>query len=105
MMFSPGNLLLFTPFYFKNSAVPKNKFFVVLHKNDEGFILGSLPTSRDHLPDDLKKHGCVRCDKRQIICYCFKQGVVVTKAGGFQFEKNTYLYGKELNDYTVPNLK
>lgn len=29
-MFEEGNLLLFTPFYFKNGALPQPKFFLVL---------------------------------------------------------------------------
>ncbi len=97
-MYTPGNILYFTPFFFKNLAQPKPKYFVVLHNDTAGFILASLPTRGNHIPDDLKQHGCIRCDRRQIICYHIPKNHPVTD-DGFTFPMDTYMYGKELNDY------
>jgi hypothetical protein len=99
-MFTPGNLLFFTPFYFNNNNEPKRKFFVVLHNENNKFVMASLPTSKDHIPDDLKKHGCICCEQMQIICYCIKKHVVITNTG-FSFDKDTYMYGNELGDYDI----
>lgn len=53
-MFETGNLLLFKPFLFKNGALPKNKFMVVLGKDADGsMVLASLPTSKDYVPSDM----------------------------------------------------
>ena len=99
-MFTHGNLLFFTPFYFKNNNEPKKKFFVVLHNDNKQFVMASLPTSKDHIPDDLKKHGCICCEQMQIICYYIKKHTVITD-NGFAFDKDTYMYGNELGDYDV----
>lgn len=42
-MFTPGNILYFTPFYFKNGAPSKNKYFIVLKDVDGQLVLASLP--------------------------------------------------------------
>jgi hypothetical protein len=99
-MFTTGNLLFFTPFYFKNQNDPKNKFFIVLHNDENRLIIASLPTSQDHIPEHLKKHGCINCEQMQIICYFIKNNTVITD-NGFRFDKDTYLYGKELGDYEI----
>jgi hypothetical protein len=99
-MFTTGNLLFFTPFYFKNQNESKNKFFIVLHNDKNKLIIGSLPTSQDHVPECLKRHGCICCEQMQVICYCIKNNTVIT-GNGFYFEKDTYLYGKELDDYEI----
>lgn len=99
-MFTPGNLLLFTPFYFKNNNEPKRKFFVVLHNENNKFVMASLPTSQDHIPDNLKKYGCICCEQMQIICYYITRGTPITD-NGFAFDRDTYMYGNELGDYDV----
>lgn len=64
-MFEEGNLLLFTPFYFKNGALPRPKFFLVLKVCDGNMLLASLPTSKDHVPSDMSvKSGCFEDSKR-----------------------------------------
>ena len=59
-MFEAGCLLLFKPFLFKNGAMPKDKFFLVLEQMEGEVLLTSLPTSKDHVPSDVEvKHGCL----------------------------------------------
>ena len=42
-MFEEGNLLRFEPFLFKNGAVPKYKYFVVIKDIDGDLLLASFP--------------------------------------------------------------
>lgn len=42
-MFEKGNLLLFRPFVFKNGAMPKDKFFLVLENVDGNLFVGKPP--------------------------------------------------------------
>ena len=47
-MFEEGNILYFTPFYFKNGkSAPAPKFFIVLKHVDLHSILARLTTKKD----------------------------------------------------------
>ena len=71
-MFEKGNLLLFRPFVFKNGAMPKDKFFLVLENVDGNLLLASLPTSKDHVPSDVEvKHGCLDLAERFVNVFVF----------------------------------
>lgn len=48
-MYQKGNIIYFTPFYFKNGNTPKPKYFVVLSVSESETILASLPSSRDYI--------------------------------------------------------
>lgn len=41
-MFQPGTLIYFNPFYFKNGAASKSKYFIMLKEIDDQYILASL---------------------------------------------------------------
>lgn len=104
-MFETGNLLLFRPFLFKNGAMPKNKFFLVLGNADGNLLLASLPTSKDHVPSDVEvKHGCLDLSERFVNVFVFLSGEeILCKSSGerFSFSKNTFVYGADLDMYQV----
>ena len=104
-MFEIGNLLLFRPFLFKNGAIPKDKFFLVLENVDGELLLASLPTSKDHVPSDMEvKHGCLELSERFVNVFVFMSGEeILYKANGerFSFSKNTFVYGANLDVYNV----
>lgn len=105
-MFEEGNLLLFTPFYFKNGAMPQPKFFLVLKAFDGNMLLASLPTSKDHVPSDISvKPGCFEDSKRQVNVFVFLAGESVAchplTNREFAFSLNTFIYGADLETYPV----
>ena len=99
-MFAEGTIIYFTPFHFKNGNEPKNKYFVILKNLPGGeMLIASLPTSHDHIPDELKTaHGCVNCDERRISCFVFSAEVEVTQCGK-RFPRTTFIYGEQIDDY------
>ena len=106
-MFEAGNLLFFKPFIFKNGALPKNKFMVVLGQDANGnTLLASLPTSKDHVPGDIEvKGGCIDLPDRQVNVFVFPAGenITIAQAGTvpFAFGVNTFIYGSDLDTYPV----
>ncbi len=107
-MFEEGNLLFFRPFLFKNGAEPQDKFFLVLRKIDGNILLASLPTSKDHVPSDLElKHGCLNIPERRLNVFVFlaDENVAVKEDGtSFAFDKNTFIYGTNLDVYPAEQL-
>lgn len=108
-MFEEGNLLLFHPFLFKNGATPKDKFFLVLGSVDGDLLLASLPTSKDHVPSDVEvSHGCLDLPELYVNVFVFIAGEeVVLRQGGerFSFSKNTFVYGANLDVYSISQLE
>jgi hypothetical protein len=108
-MFEEGNLLLFRPFLFKNGATPKDKFFLVLKNLNGSLLLASLPTSKDHVPTDVKvEHGCIDISGRMFNAFVFLAGEnVALKDDGtpFTFKKDTFIYGADLDMYPVGQFK
>ncbi len=104
-MFEAGCLLLFRPFLFKNGAAPKNKFFLVIENVGDEVLLASLPTSKDHVPADVKvNRGCLDLSERFVNVFVFLSGEeVVFRENGdpFSFSKNTFVYGANLDLYEV----
>lgn len=105
-MFEVGNLLWFTPFYFKNGAIPQPKFFLVLKAFDGNMLLASLPTSKDHVPSDVSvKSGCLEDLERRVNVFVFLAGEVVAchpfTNQKFAFSLNTFIYGADLETYPV----
>ena len=100
-MFEEGNLLLFTPFYFKNGAMPQSKFFLVLKAFDGNMLLASLPTSKDHVPADVSvKSGCFEDSERRVNVFVFLAGESVAchplTNREFAFSLNTFIYSAHL---------
>ena len=104
-MLAPGNLILFTPFHFKNGDTPKNKFFVVLGILDDVTILASLPTSVNKAPSLINKlHGCINHDDRCYNCYVYESNRVICDSG-FSFDLPTFIYGNDIEDYQISTLQ
>ena len=98
-----GTLLYFDPFVFKNGATPKPKYFIVLANTDDGVMLASLPTSKDHVPADAEVvRGAVNIPERGVNAYVFEAGDQVTDT--YCFPRRTYVYGEQVDDYTEEDL-
>lgn len=104
-MFTPGNLLLFTPFKFKNGAPPKDKFFLVLRVSTDGqAVVAPLPTSVNRQPSLVDKtHGCINIEERCHNCYIYEPGKVIC-VSGFCFSKPTFIYSNDIEDFPIANL-
>ncbi|MDR1199083.1 MAG: hypothetical protein LBK94_08770 [Prevotellaceae bacterium] len=95
-MYSPGNILYFTPFYFSNGNTAKNKYFIVLSVIEDEIIVASLPTSKDHVPNFLtKKHGCINDEQSGFNCYYFEKHRIISECNTFSFPFDTYVYGEQ----------
>jgi len=104
-VFATGQIIYFSPFYFKNGNNPKNKYFIVLKNVEEKTILASLPTRTNKAPSFMTvSHGCINHDERCFNCYLFEQGKVICD-NGFMFDLPTYIYGNEVEDYEISVLK
>lgn len=99
-----GTLLYFDPFVFKNGATPKAKYFIVLAKTDDGVMLASLPTSKDHIPTDVTViRGGLNLPERDVNAYIFEAGELVTET--FSFPRRTFVYGEQVDSYTKEELE
>ena len=102
-MMTEGTLLYFDPFVFKNGATPKPKYFIVLANTDDGVMLASLPTSKDHVPEDAEVvRGAVNIPERGVNAYVFEAGDQVTET--YCFPRRTFVYGEQVDDYTEEDL-
>jgi hypothetical protein len=100
-VYSPGKLIFFDPFHFKNNDESKPKFFLVLKIIDSKIILASLPSSKNHLPANQQvSHGCLEMPAICINCYIFEAKKPITK-DGWSFDQNTFLYGFWLDDFSL----
>jgi hypothetical protein len=103
-VYTPGKLIFFDPFYFKNGG-SKPKYFLVLKAITGNVILASLPSSQIHLPStQVINHGCLEVPDSGINCYIFKAGQPVTTSG-WSFELDTFLYGMWLDEFDTEILK
>lgn len=95
-MYTPGNILYFTPFYFPDGGKVKNKYFIVLATSPENTLIATLPTSKDHIPAQIEKsHGCIDLPDINFNCYYFEAQKPITDEGwGFPLE--TYIYGPQV---------
>lgn len=97
-MYSEGQLLCFTPFVFKNGALPKKKYFIVLGHVDDKMVLASLPTSKDHIPSDVALvSGCIDIPERSVNAFVFQPHDSVTDS--FSFSLPTFVYGEQVDEY------
>ncbi len=103
-MFSEGQLLYFTPFYFKNGNEPKNKFFLILRNINNITLVASLPTKVNNAPALMNdSHGCVNHDERKFNCYVFAKDKPVCD-NGFSFKLTTHIYGDQILDYLIAEI-
>lgn len=93
MNFPVGTIIYFTPFYFPNGkSAPKNKYFIVLQHDDDQWVVASLPTSVDRVPDGTEQsHGCVHLPQAMFSAYIYEPDKPVTNEG-WGFPRTTYVY-------------
>ncbi len=104
-MLTQRNILYFTPFYFKNGAPPKNKYFIVLSAQNDKIVLASLPTSKDYVPNFVEADcGCVEVPDADFNCFIITPEQVITECGK-QMPRKTYIYGQEILDDKTEKLK
>ena len=104
-MFNEGIVWYISPFYFKNGNTSKNKYFIILKVIENQLVIASLPTRSNKAPTLIKvEHGCNNDPERCFNCYVFHQDKVITDTG-FSFSMNTYIYGNEVEDYTLQILQ
>jgi hypothetical protein len=96
IMYHPGNIIYFTPFYFSDGNPCKPKYFIILMVDDESNIVACMPTRSDSVPNMVpKKHGCLNDDSINFNCYFIESGKTVTE-NGFSFPIDTYIYGERV---------
>lgn len=97
-MYQEGQLLKFSPFEFKNGKTPKPKYYVVLKHIDNEVMMASLPTSKDHIPNDVAiSDGCVDIPERQVNAFVFSPNTQITES--FHFSLPTFVYGENVDEY------
>jgi len=102
VMLEVGNILYVYDFQFKNGNPDRNKYFIILNIVDDDLFVASLPTKHDHVPQQIEKnHGCLNDDSLRFNCYYFPKDHVITEDTGFGFPLNTYVYGEEVDSYSV----
>lgn len=103
-MFTPGNIIYFDPFYFKNGNKAKPKYFLVVSVNESDSIIASLPSSQDYVPSYAEQEtGCCEIPQANFNCFIITSEVEVTECGK-TFDLQTYLYGHLLDLYSKDNL-
>ncbi len=105
-MFETGNILYFEPFIFKNGFEPKNKYFLILKKENDKVVLASLPTSKDAVPNNVTKElGCIDDPKISFNCFYFPSGVDIATNFSinkrFSFPRCTYVYGYRIDEFCL----
>ena len=104
-MLTPRNILYFEPFYFKNNAPPKAKYFVVLKLVGDNVILASLPTTKDHIPNYSEiQEGCVEIPEANFNCFAIPTTTCVTECNK-SFPRKTFLYGQNIDTYRIDEMK
>lgn len=104
-MFLPRQIVYFKPFYFKNGNTSKNKYFIVLKTVDDVLIVASLPTRTCKAPALITHtHGCNNDNARMFNCYVFEAERQICE-NGFAFPLATYIYGNEIEDYSIETMK
>ncbi len=100
-MLEERNIIRFDPFYFKNGNTAKPKYFLVLKHSENNTVIASLPTRKDSIPqDDNISEGCIEIPEINLNCFVIPNNIDVTECGKM-FDFKTYLYGHQLDDYSV----
>jgi len=98
-VYTPGTILYFTPFYFKNGNRAKTKYFIVLSNNNNQIVLGSLPTRNNCIPQyHTLQQGCINDSAANFNCFVFLKDHPVTQCGK-AFDFNTFVYASNLDTW------
>lgn len=101
-MYEKGNIIYFTPFYFKNGNPCKNKYFIILKIIENNILLASLPTSKNYLPSNLQNiEGCIKND--EINCFIINPTTIITECDK-KFDVTTYIYGHQIDEYIIEEM-
>jgi hypothetical protein len=104
-MYTEGNILYFTPFYFKNGNTAKPKYLVVLKTIGDKTILASLPTRTDSIPaKDVVEAGCVELPDINLNCFVISHTLPITVCNK-KLDFPTFIYGHELDTYELKDLR
>jgi hypothetical protein len=70
-VFDTGNVLYCENFQFNNGNQPKNKYFIVLKRDEDNLIIGSLPTRTNKVPSfiDTSTDASIRMRGVLIVTY------------------------------------
>jgi hypothetical protein len=73
--------LYYIPNFHFASGSTKDKYLLVLTRNNNNTIVLSLPTSKGRVPAHLEngQFGCINCDASLFNCYRFLNGVDITE--------------------------
>lgn len=104
MQVNPFEIIFFPLFRFKNGANPLPKFFISIKNIDNGLVVASLPTSQDHIPNEIKVEGCIEYPDRCISCFCFFENKTVCEDTGFKFLKDTFIYSNTVDTLNLSTL-
>lgn len=101
-MYTAGKILLFTPYHFSQKS--QEKYFIVLHSDEQNSILASMPTKTDRTSSSVSlSHGCIEHPDTQLNCYHFKPQKVIAN-NGFSFSRPTFLYGASIEVFNITHL-
>lgn len=104
-MYKEGNIIYFTPFYFKNGNTAKPKYFVVLKVFEEKNILASLPTRHDSIPKNNEiENGCIDLPDINLNCYVISENIEITECGK-NFDFKTHIYGHQIDIHELSHLE
>lgn len=106
MTYPLGSIILIKDYQLPTEK--KDKFFIIIEKNDDDYNLLTMTTSQFHFSPDIIKHGVINKDEGAAM-YCFERGRVIG-VNGFSFRKHTFVNHnsnihqfsfEQLNHYTV----
>lgn len=105
-MYDEGTILYFTPYHFKNGkSKPKPKYFVILKNINNAYVLASLPTRKDSIPEkDVVIRGCVELPDIDFNCFVIPTTEFVTECNQ-KFPFTTHIYGTEINKEDITYLQ
>lgn len=85
-----GHLILIEEYLFQDGNGSKDKFLIVLNRNDEfGYIIHTLTTSQNKLNLPSENFGCLVAGN---IPYFFIQKDTVLGENKFSFDKDTFIF-------------
>jgi hypothetical protein len=103
-MYTPGNIIYFTPFYFSDGG-SKPKYFIVLNTDTGCSLIACLPTRKDSVPNFIeKKHGCINDATINFNCYFIEKNRPITE-NGQSFPLDTYIYGERVDVFNRTNFE
>lgn len=104
-MFDTGYILYCKSFQFNNGNQSKDKYFIVLKRDGDKLIVGSLPTRTNKIPSFIDTdHGCINKDDRCFNCYLFQAKRPICD-NGFSFDLPTFVYGDEIETYDAKTIE